>query len=87
MICEVHFSEEQFERKRKDDRRLLRAGAVPDLLTTVDITNSQQAGTDGACTENASDQKRTSVGLEELNSDCTDKSMYLIMYITQQRYT
>ncbi|KAJ3637165.1 hypothetical protein MTP99_000644 [Tenebrio molitor] len=73
MICEVHFSEEQFERKRKDDRRLLRAGAVPDLLTTVDITNSQQAGTDGACTENASDQKRTSVGLEELNSDCTDK--------------
>jgi hypothetical protein len=54
------------------------------LLTTVDITNSQQAG---ICTENASDQKRTSVGLEELNSDCTDKSMYLIMYIREQRYT
>ncbi|XP_063920322.1 uncharacterized protein LOC135135231 [Zophobas morio] len=31
-ICELHFSEQQFEAKRADGRKLLRPNAVPDVL-------------------------------------------------------
>lgn len=40
-ILQIHFDENQFERNRKDGRKLLRPCAVPNLLYTIEINDKE----------------------------------------------
>ncbi|KAL1493186.1 hypothetical protein ABEB36_011290 [Hypothenemus hampei] len=42
-ICECHFSEDQFESKRLDGKKLLKPFAIPDLLSSIDVENTRKS--------------------------------------------
>ncbi|XP_025261910.1 uncharacterized protein LOC105250527 isoform X2 [Camponotus floridanus] len=54
-ICEVHFGEDQFEKNRKDGRKLLRPFAVPNLL--YNTNNEEEDNSEKAKSSNVIDVK------------------------------